>query len=539
MAQTPDSSARSQPGKVFLIGAGPGDPGYITVRGLEVLRRADVVVFDALANPRLLSEAPAGAELIDAGKRAKDHKLTQDQTNQLLADKAKETRRDGCGKLVARLKGGDPYLFGRGAEEAAFLARQGVEVEIVPGVTSGIAAPGAAGIPVTHRSIASTVTFVTGHEKPGKDESSINYAALAALIDAGGTACFYMGVGRLADIRDELLAGGLEAGTPAALVQWGTTPRQKSVRSTLRRVVEDVQRAGISSPAIIVVGQVAAIDEPGLDAFTRRPLFGQRILITRTRQQASQLGDQLAELGADVLEAPTIDVVPASAADLQRVDAALQDIQRYDWLVLTSANGVIGLAQRLEALGLDSRAFAGLKIAVIGEGTQVALRERLGIAADFVPTRYVAESLAGELIASQDVKGKSFLLLRADIARPALPKLLAEAGANIEDLAIYETALAQSLPDAVLAALRAGEVDWITFTSASTARNMAQLLGDEKPLLANVKIASIGPITSDAVRELGLNVALEAPTSTMPGLVDAIRRSVAGLREESNDRRRL
>lgn len=509
-------------GKVILVGAGPGDPGLITAKGLAALQKADVVVYDALANPRLLAAAPAHAELIDAGKRAKDHTLTQDQTNQLLADKAREMRSDGQGKLVVRLKGGDPYLFGRGAEEAAYLARQGVTVEVIPGITAGIAAPAAAGIPVTHRRMASTVTFVTGHEQPDKPDTAVDYRALAALISAGGTVCFYMGVGRLASIRDALIAGGLDHGTPVAVVQWGTLPRQKSVRSSLRRVMEDVERSRVGSPAIIVVGPVAAITEPGLDSFTRRPLFGRRIIVTRTRQQASELAAQLADLGADVLEAPTIRITPAPAAELARVDAALRQLADYHWLVLTSANGVTALSQRLDMLGLDSRALAGVKIAVVGQETADALRRDLHLTADLTPPRFTADALADELLAHGNVARQRFLLLRADIARPMLAQRLADAGAIVDDMAIYQTAPTEALPDDVLTALRDRQVDWITFTSASTARNMVDLLGDERHLLSDVKVASIGPITSQAARDLGLVVAAEAASSTIAALAEAL-----------------
>lgn len=501
---------------VHLVGAGPGDPGWITVRGLELVRTADVIVFDALANPLLLREARSDAELIDVGKRARDHKLPQDQINDLLVEKAKQ------GMRVVRLKGGDPYLFGRGAEEAAYLATHGVKVEVVPGITSGIAAPMAAGIPVTHRKHASTVTLVTGHEDPTKSESSVNYGALAGLIAAGGTVCFYMGVGRLGAISETLQAKGLRVDMPVAVVQWGGMPQQRSVRGTLGSIVDDVQRTGIDSPAIIIVGSVAGIDESGLDYFTQRSLFGQRMIVTRTRQQASDLSLLLSDRGAAVLEAPTIELAEPTADAWANVDTAIRDITRYDWLVLTSANGVAALRARLSKLGLDARAFAGVKLAAIGEVTAEVMRRDLGLTPDLVPTRYVAESLAADLIAQHAVKGKRFLLLRADIARPAIPRLLTEAGAVVEDLTIYETRPAASLPDDVLAALREQKVDWITFTSSSTAKNMVELLGDERELLQHVRIASIGPITSDTVRELGLTVAVEATSSTIPGLVAAI-----------------
>jgi len=501
-------------GKVYLVGAGPGDAGLITVRGQHCISECDVLVYDALANPVLLDLAPSSAERIYVGKRAADHTLTQDQINDLLAEKAQ------LGLNVVRLKGGDPYLFGRGAEEVAYLAERGVCCEVIPGVTSGIAAPAMAGIPVTHRKIASTVSFITGHEDPTKESTKVDYRALAQLAIAGGTLCFYMGVGRLENICQSLAQHGLPNDTPVALVQWGTTTRQRHVRTTLATARQDVDAAGISSPAIIVVGQVAGVEEPGLDFFIQRPLFDRRIVITRTRQQASQLKHSLSELGAQVYEAPTIALVEPD--DWSDVDAAIRSVTDFDWLVLTSSNGVAALAGRLQALELDSRHLNGVQIAAIGTATADALREHLSIRADLIPTRFVAESLAAELIAKQDIAGKRFLLLRADIARPALPRLLKEAGADITELCAYQTKLEAGLPEDVLTALRDGEVNWITFTSSSTARNMMELLGDESHLLGSIKIASIGPITSETVRELGLSVTVEAQRSDIPGLIQAI-----------------
>ncbi|MFA9477197.1 uroporphyrinogen-III C-methyltransferase [Phycisphaerales bacterium AB-hyl4] len=506
--------------QVSLVGAGPGDAELITAAGLDRLRRAEVVVYDALANPALLAEAPAAAERIDAGKRARKHKLTQDEIHELLRDRA------AAGRYVVRLKGGDPYLFGRGAEELIYLAKQGISCEVVPGVTSGIAAPMAAGIPVTHREHASSVTFVTGHEDPTKPGTAVDYAALAKLIAAGGTVCFYMGVGRLPLIAEALTAGGLDGATPAAAVQWGMTPRQRSVRATVTTLAEAVKREGVGSPAIIVVGAVAGLDEPGLDYFTARPMFGKTVLVTRTRQQASKLGEQLAALGANVLESPTIELVPP--ADWSEVDAAVRDVRQYDWLVLTSVNGVAALADRLDAMGLDARQLAGVRVAAIGDTTAAALRERVGVKADLVPTRYVAESLAGELIAEHEMAGKRCLLLRADIARPTLPKLLGEAGAVVTEVVAYQTQLAAALPTAVVEALREGAVDWVTFTSASTVRNLVEMLGDERTLLSDVRLASIGPITSEAMREAGLAVDVEAAVSNVEGLVEVIERGSDG-----------
>jgi uroporphyrinogen III methyltransferase / synthase len=503
-------------GFVSLIGAGPGDPGLITAKGLDRLRVADVLVFDALVNPRLLTEARAGARLIDVGKRGGDHKLTQDQTNQLLVELA------GEGLAVVRLKGGDPYLFGRGAEEAAYLARHGVECEVVPGITSGIAAPAYAGIPVTHRKVASTVTFVTGHEQPGKAETAVDYKSLAGLISVGGTVCFYMGIGQLPRIVASLVGHGLDAGTAAAVVQWGTRTKQRSVRGRLDEIVHLIEEAGIGSPAIILVGEVAGLDEPGLDYFTSRPLFGQRVLVTRTRQQASGLSAQLEALGAEVLEAPTIEVVPAK--NLGAVDEAIVGIGKWDWLVLTSPNAVGVLADRMSALGLDARHLAGVKIASVAEATSGSLSTRLGVRADFVPVRTMGEGLAEELIEKEGVSGRSVLLLRADIARPALPRLLGEAGADVRELVVYETRIAGGLPGEVMEALRAGGIDWVTFTSSSTASNLVGLLGEERGLLDGVKTASIGPMTSGTMRGLGLGVTVEALESSVGGLVEAMKR---------------
>ena len=519
-----------EPGIVYLVGAGPGDVGWITVRGMDLVRRAQVVVFDALANPRLLDEAPRDAVFIDVGKRAKAHKLTQDETNQLLFDQAK------AGRMVVRLKGGDPYLFGRGAEEAAFLARHGVACEVVPGVTSGIAAPAAAGIPVTHRELASSVTFVTGHEDPTKGESHLDYKAIAGMIAASGTVCFYMGVGRLGEIAATLQSHGLPGTTRVAVVQWGGTSKQRSLRTVLSEADADVKAAGIGAPAIIVVGAVAGITEPGLDWFTSRPLFGLRVLVTRTRQQASELRRELNELGAETIEAPTIELVPpVDATEFhEAVDALCRrdGVSGFDWLVLTSANGVEALAARMREIGVDARSLHGTKIAAVGEATADALERTLAIRPDLIPTRFVGESLAGELLAREggrraDGSARRFLLLRADIARPALPKMLREGGADVTEATAYETRLVAELPAEVVAALEAGEVDWVTFTSASTAKNLVELLGEKRELLRRVKIASIGPITSEAVRGLGFEVAVEAAQSDVEGLAAAIPNQMA------------
>jgi len=501
----------------MLVGAGPGDAGLITVAGLEALRQADVVVFDALANPELLAHVRPGATLIDCGKRAKAHKLTQDETNALLVEHAQ------AGAVVVRLKGGDPYLFGRGAEELTYCFERGVVASMIPGITAGIAAPAMAGIPVTHRKIASTLTIVTGHEDPTKPDTAVDYPALAALIAKGGTVCFYMGVGRLPLICESLIANALPISTPISLVQWGTLPKQRHVAGTLESISADVAREGISSPAIIVVGAVAGMDEPGLHFFTNRPLFGQRIVVTRTRQQASSLSQSLRALGAEVLEAPTIAVSPPE--DWESVDRALGKLSEYDAIAFTSTNAVDAMCERLHALNLDARALAGLHISAIGHATAQALRDRLGIVADLVPSRGISDVYAQELLASANLSGKRLLHAAADIARPGFGDALTAAGVEVQTLTFYRTGLAPALPQAVTAALLDGDVDWVTFTSSSTATNMAELLGGNKQALTQCKIASIGPMTSATMRALGLPPTLEADRHDVAGLVEAIRRA--------------
>lgn len=508
------SHEKSKSGCVILVGAGPGDAGLITVRGLEALRRANVVVYDALANPALLDEAPRSAERIDVGKRAKHHKMQQGDINILLVDKAR------AGNVVVRLKGGDPYLFGRGAEEAAFCGEHDVPVEVVPGITSGLAAPLTAGIPVTHRKLASTITLVTGHEDPTKDESSVDYRGLAALIVKGGTVCFYMGVGRLPLIAERLIQEGVDAEMPAAVVQWGTSPQQRMVCGALGQLADIAKREGIAAPAIIVVGPTAAMKDRGLDFFTARPLFAQRIVITRTRRQSSELRRKLEELGADVLEAPTIEIHPP--ANWEQVDDAIAHLHAFDWLVLTSVNGVEVLRQRLDAMHKDARVFAGLQVACIGDATARTLREQLGIRADLMPKRFVAEELAQAMIETGQVEGRRCLLLRADIARPALPQLLEQAGAQVREVTAYETRPAAQLPDAVVEALQQQTVDWITFTSSSTVTNFCKLSESLNVDQASMRTASIGPITSATLREQHLPVTVEAKVSNLDGLVEAL-----------------
>lgn len=511
----------ARPATVYLVGAGPGDAGLITVRGLALLRSADVVVFDALANPALLEEARPDAERIDAGKRATRHKLTQDQINALLADRA------ASGRSVVRLKGGDPYIFGRGSEEAMHLHDRGIAVEVVPGIPAATAAPAYAGVPITHRHVAATCTFVTGHEDPTKPETQVDYAPLAEMLRKGGTVCFYMAMGRLPGIAQALIDQGLAAATPAAAIQWGTLPTQRTVRATLGDLPDAVERANLGAPAIVVVGPVVNVAPEALGWFEQRPLFGRTVAVTRTRQQASTLRRQLEALGARVIEAPTIQIQPPD--DPGAVDRALAALSDYDWLVLTASNGVAALAEALGRQGKDARALAGLKVAAVASPTAEALREALAIEPDFLPTRAMGEALAEELTAQHAVRGLRFLLFRADIGRATLREKLLEAGASVDDVAAYQTRTASALPETLIEALRAGQVDWVTLTSGSTARNLNALLPD-RTLIEGVKLASIGPTTSRAMRDAGFKVDLEAERHDIDGLVEAIRRAELGQR---------
>ncbi|HEX5588302.1 MAG TPA: uroporphyrinogen-III C-methyltransferase [Acidimicrobiia bacterium] len=484
---------------VYLVGAGPGDPGLLTVRGAELLRSADVVVYDRLASPSLLALAPATAELVTAGKAPGAVDLTQDEINRLLVDRGR------AGASVVRLKGGDPYVFGRGGEEAEALAAAGVPFEVVPGITSAIGAAAYAGIPVTHRGVSTHFTVVTGHEDPTKDRTDVDWDALAR---TGGTLVILMGAGRIADIADALVGGGLAPDTPVAAVRNGTRPDQHTVRATLATVAD----AGVRAPSAIVVGDVAALD---LGWFEQRPLFGRSVVVTRAREQSSELRARLESLGADVVEVPTIALEP--------VAFALPDLAKIAWLVFTSANGVDAFFDRgLVAAGLDARALAHVRVAVIGPGTERALAAR-GIRADLVPERFVAESLLAAFPDPTPVNDAAgpvrVVVARAEQARDVLPEGLRDRGYAVEVLAVYRTV--QTEPDpAQLARVRTGAVDAITFTSSSTVTNLCDALGaipDPQPL-----VVSIGPVTSDAARARGLRVDVEADPHTIDGVVDAL-----------------
>src|SRR4051812_44764857 len=472
-------------GKVYLVGAGPGDPGLLTVRALELLREADVVIHNRLVPPEALEVA--GGELVYVGKEGGGEQVPQSETNRLLVEHAR------AGRSVVRLKGGDPFVFGRGGEEAQVQREAGIAFEGVPGVTAGVAAPAYAGVPVTQPGMASAVAFVTGHEDPAKPETAIDWEALAAF---PGTLVFYMGVRALPRIAERLVAGGRAAGEPVAIVERGTMPGQRVVRGTLADIAE--RAAGVRAPSITVVGPVAGLELGWLEA--ARPLAGVRVAVTRARAQASALAARLRALGAEVVEAPAIRVEP--------LEATVPDMSSYDLLCLTSPNGV----ERLFELVRDARALSGPTVAVIGPGTARALRAH-GVEADIVPERSVAESLVEALPGGM----RRALIARAEEARDVLPDALRERGAEVDVLALYRTVAEPLSGEARAAALGA---DYATFTSASSVRFFAAAAGT----LAGPKLVSIGPATSEELRRHGAEPDLEADVHTPDGLVDALVR---------------
>jgi len=496
------------PGKVYLIGAGPGDPGLLTLKGRAILERADCVIYDFLAAEELLRFCRPDAERIFVGKRGAGPRKPQPEINQLLIAKARE-----MGK-VARLKGGDPFVFGRGGEEALALVQAGITFEVVPGVTSGVAAPAYAGIPVTNRDLTSSVTFLAGHEDPSKEESAIDWQAAAI---GSGTLVFFMGTRNLAAIASRLVAHGRPPETPAAVIHWGTRPGQQVVTGTLADIAP--RAASLQPPTVIVVGDVVKLRDQ-LNWFERLPLFGKRIVITRAREQAENLREALAELGAEVIELPTIEI--RNPASWEPLDKAIQRLEEFQFLLVTSVNGVRSFLSRLSASGKDVRDLKGLTIGAIGPATAAEFA-RTGVKVDFVPTEYRAEGLL-ESLASHDLRGKAFLIPRAKVARDLVPRALEERGARVEVVEAYET-VTPEFPAGELNRLLTPPPDAITFTSSSTASNFAKLLPGHsiQEALRGTAIASIGPVTSATVRKLGLEVTIETSESTIPGLVQALR----------------
>jgi len=497
---------------VYLVGAGPGDPELITVRGRELLTSADAVVSDALASPRVLELARPDAEVHDAGKRAGRHSLSQEEINELLVRLARD------GRSVVRLKGGDPFVFGRGGEECEALRRAGIPYEVVPGVTSAIAAPAAAGIPVTHRDWAGHVTVVTGHEREDAD-ARVDLRALAALLPTG-TLVFLMGARTLPRIVAALLEAGADPATPAAAVQWGTDPRQRSCSATLASLVEKVEKAGLGAPMVTVVGRVAGLGER-LAWLEQRPLSGRRVLVTRARAQASGLRERLRRLGAEAVELPVIAVEPlAERAELERALARLGEPhpgRRY--AVFTSANAVHLVWESLEATGGDARRFAGVQIVAIGPETAAALAAH-GLRADLVPGEFVAEAVADMMIAA-GVDGARVWLPRAAQARNILPDRLRQAGADVDVLPLYRTVIPEDTTGRLRDELERGAIDAVTFTSSSTVANFVVAL-DGAAFPAGAIAACIGPVTARAAEAAGFPVAVVAAEYTTAGLATAL-----------------
>jgi uroporphyrinogen III methyltransferase / synthase len=503
-------------GSVYLVGAGPGDAGLLTLRGAELLRRAEVVVYDALVNKDLLRLAPKGAEIIYGGKRSKEHAIPQDELNQLLIRKAKE------GKTVVRLKGGDPYIFGRGGEEAEELQSAGIPFEVVPGVSSITAAANYAGIPITHREHSSSFTVVTGHEDPTKDISSVDWAWLAK---EPGTKVILMGVERIRQISAELTKHGLSADTPVGMVRWGTRGRQSSIDGTLGTIADLVEKTNFGAPAITIIGDVVKLRSK-LNWFERRPLFGQRVVVTRTREQSSQLSEQLTELGAEVLEIPTIRVEePENKTDLME---AMLGLGEYDWIVFTSPNGVTAFFNYFFKGFEDVRALGNLRIAAVGPATAAKLKE-LHLRVDAMPEEYVAAKVAKAISAFESVDNLRVLLMRAEVANEELPKELEELGAIVDDVACYRTVPETDDLNGAAERLLEGGAHWLTFTSSSTVENFHARfdLPKLKRQFSQMRVVSIGPETSKTLQKLGVPPDAEAREHNISGLVKVLTDSRA------------
>ncbi|MBN1534969.1 MAG: uroporphyrinogen-III C-methyltransferase [Spirochaetes bacterium] len=503
-----------QSGKVYLVGSGPGDERLITVGAVEALRRADVVIYDNLINESLLGlYCSRECELLYVGKSGKEHTLEQDEINELIVAKARSH------EVVVRLKGGDPFIFGRGGEEAMHLRSHGIDYEVICGISSAYAVPAYAGIPVTHRGYSSSVAFITGHEDPTKDKSDINWEKLATGVQ---TLVFLMGVKNIPLIMEQLTKHGRDRSTPVAVIQNGTYPAQKTVTGTVATIAEIVTREKIAPPSIVVVGEVVSLREE-LNWFETRPLFGRTIVVTRSRDQASVLVEKLRALGAGVMEMPAILI--EGPEDPAALEDCIRGIGRYQWIIFTSANGVTHFFARLTALGLDARALAERRICAIGPATAAALESR-GIRPDHMPAKFVSTEVVRELSELGEVAGKSFLLPRADIAPDTMREdLLALGASRVDDIAAYRTVAVEYGGANPLA--EAGDIDLVTFTSSSTVRNFMRAVR-ETPHLKGIPCVAIGPVTAEAARREGCNVVAVADEYTIDGLVAAVLRHLAG-----------
>ena len=498
---------KTKPGKVYIIGAGPGDAGLITLKAVEALRLADVVIYDNLVNEELLKYAPDRARFIYAGKKGGDHALSQDMINELLAKEAFD------GNTVARLKGGDPFIFGRGGEEAEVLVARGVPFELIPGVTSAIAVPAYAGIPLTHRGLTSTVAFITGHEDPTKDKSGIDWQALCGI----GTLVFLMGVKNLGQITKVLISHGKFQGTPTALIRRGTTPHQEILVGTLANIVDLAQANNFKPPAILVVGQVVDLRKQ-LRWFDSKPLFGKGVVITRPQRQADDLARLLVAQGASPLAFPTISIEPPS--DWSELDRAIGQLEAYQWMIFTSANSVHFFFERLREKGRDVRDLKGVKICCIGPATARQI-EAKGIRVDLVPDEFIAEGIL-KSFASMNLSGQRILIPRACRARDILPETLKKQGAEVEVVTAYQTVNSGRKKEELAEWINAGEVDVITFTSSSTVTNFVEIMGADYALPPGIKIACIGPVTAATAKKAGFHIAISREEYTIEGLVQSL-----------------
>ncbi|HEX3870247.1 MAG TPA: uroporphyrinogen-III C-methyltransferase [Pirellulales bacterium] len=491
-------------GRVYLVGAGPGDPGLITLRGVECLQKAEVVLYDYLVNPRILEHAPVSAQRVCLGRHGRDRVWSQDEINQRLVADAQ------AGRVVVRLKGGDPAVFARLADETDALVAAKVPFEVVPGITTALAVGSHAGIPLTHRGLASAVALVTGHEQDEKPGESLDFAALAAF---PGTLVFYMGVTSVSHWTQALIAGGKSPDTPAAIIRRCSWPDQRTIRCTLGEVAGQVTQQKIRPPVVVVVGHVAGI-ESAIDWFTLRPLHSVRVLVTRPRGQGDVLARHLEELGAEVLSQPAIEILPPE--DWRDVDRAIERIGDYDWLVFSSSNGVQAFLGRLHSLGRDVRSLGNVKLAAIGPATAEALWA-CHLAVDVQPNEYRAEALADALVSK--ARGKRFLLARASRGRDVLAPHLRDAGATVDEVVVYRSIDAAQPDPEVAQSLAAGKIDWVTVTSSAIARSLVHLFGED---LRRSKLVSISPLTSETLAELGFTPSAEAAQYTAEGIVAAL-----------------
>jgi uroporphyrinogen III methyltransferase/synthase len=493
-------------GKVYIIGVGPGDYKLITLKAVECISKADVIVYDRLVNSRMLGYAKEDAELVYVGKLPDCHAVPQQGINKILVTKALE------GKTVARVKGGDPFVFGRGGEECESLVENGIQFEVVPGVTSSIAVPAYAGIPVTHRDFCSSLHIITGHERPDKDGSLIDYEIIARL---SGTLVFLMGVKNLPEISLNLIKHGKDKTTSVAVIEKGTTYEQRVVAGTLEDIAVKVAEAGVKSPAVTVVGKVASLREK-LNWFERGPLAGKKVIVTRAREQASVLVEKVGQLGAEAVEFPVIKIVEPES--YERFDSVLDSINSFKWIVFTSVNGVDCFFNRMRSKNKDIRSLYGCKLCAIGDATADKLKN-MGLNVDYVPEKFTTAYLLEGLISLVE-PGEKVLLARADIASPELYNGLVKAGIDCEDLVVYRNVPEAVDRDRILSMLEDGKIDYITFTSSSTVRNFVSIIGSDKlEALIGVKVLCIGPVTEQTAREMGISVTAVADEYTIDGLV--------------------